>query len=464
MNATTEANGAVATPNRYAVGTLKYDKRAIVILFGWLLWGDFAFNFFESVFGRFMPLYLKELNASNVFIGITTGSVAGLVNILFLPNISQWSDRLRARLGRRIPFLLIVTPLTTLSLLAIGFAPEIGALTHRYLPSFSWLTQTGLVLSLLCLFTIAFHFFNMILVNVFNWLVRDVVPQVLMARFLTWFRVVGTVAAMLFLWYVFPTMLFHRKLTFLLVGFFYLAAFLLMCWKVKEGDYPAPESRGSADNFLRRFVTYFRDCLGIPLYRNFFLVHVLFVIGNVCANYSFLTLYARHTLRLEMEAMGQIYAYAALLSAVVYIPIGWLCGKIGEMKVTLASLVTLVIVAILAYYLVTDQTSWLVYSLVSSLPAVGWTLGSLTVSMRLFPEKSFGQFASGINVFSCGGMIAGNYICGEYMDFVDSNYRLIFWWVAGFCTLAIVPMVAVYRGWRQHGGPDHYVAPSPIRK
>jgi MFS family permease len=452
---------ATEQKSRYTVGTLKYDKRAIVILFGWLLWGDFAFNFFESIFGRFMPLYLKELNASNVFIGITTGSVAGIVNILFLPNISQWSDRLRTRLGRRIPFLLLVTPLTTLSLLAIGFAPEIGTWIHHRLPAFPWLTQATLILSLLCLFTITFHFFNMILVNVFNWLVRDVVPQILMARFLTWFRVVGTIAAMLFLWYIFPAMLSHRKLTFLLVGIFYLASFLLMCWKVKEGNYPEPQQHNTQTNFLKHFITYFRDCLHIPLYRNFFLVCILFVIGNVCANYSFLTLYARHTLQLELGTMGQIYACSALLSAAAYIPIGWLCDKIGEMQVTLTSLALLTATAILAYYLVTDRNTWLIYSLLSSIPAVGWTLGSLTITMRLFPEQNFGQFASGINVFGCGGMIIGNYLCGTYMDYTGSNYRLIFWWIAFFCAAAIIPMTAVYRGWKQHGGPVHYKAPLP---
>ena len=32
-------------------------------LFLFLLWGDFAFIFFESIFGRFMPLYLKQFDA-----------------------------------------------------------------------------------------------------------------------------------------------------------------------------------------------------------------------------------------------------------------------------------------------------------------------------------------------------------------------------------------------------------------
>lgn len=447
----------------YTNGTLRYSRRQVAILFGWLLWGDFAFTFFESIFGRFMPLYLKELNASNMLIGVATGSFAGLVNVLFLPNISQWSDRFRSRLGRRIPFLLVVSPLTMFSLLAIGFAPEMGAWLHQHVTS-GWaprLTNSTLLLSLICLFTVAFHFFNMILVNSYNWLLRDVVPQVLMSRFLSWFRIVGTVASVLFLWYVFPTMISHRQVTFFSIGIFYITAFMLMCWKVREGEYPEPEPRASDGSVLKTFGAYFRDGFSIPLYRNFFIAYVLVVIATGSAG-SFLTLYARHIIGLEMVEMGRIYAYAALLSAVAYAPMGWLCEKMSAMRVALASLVALLVGAVLAYFLVGDKTSWLIYSLLWAIPTIGWGLGTLALSMQLFPEKAFGQFSSGMNVFGCGGLILGNCLIGEFMDITVSNYRLVFLWSAFFFAIAIIPMYYVYHGWKRHGGPNQYVPPLPI--
>src|SRR5437667_3052 len=115
----------------YEAGTLRYTRRGLGILFVWLLWGDFAFTFFESIFGRFIPLYLKDLQASNTLIGVMTGSFVGLINLFFLPNISRWSDAFRSRLGRRIPFLYVVAPLTVASLILVGFAPEIGAWLHQ---------------------------------------------------------------------------------------------------------------------------------------------------------------------------------------------------------------------------------------------------------------------------------------------------------------------------------------------
>lgn len=456
-----DAAAPAGSARGYTTGTLHYSRRGIFVLFGWLLWGDFAFTFFESIFGRFMPLYFKDLNASNTLIGIMTGSISGLVNIFFLPVISQWSDTLRHRLGRRIPFLLVVTPVTVASLVSIGFAPELGGWLHGHVTAalFPRLSAEALVLSLLCFFVILYHCFNMVLVNSYNWLLRDVVPQAVMAWFLSWFRIVGTLASCIFLWYVFPAMIGYRKETCVGVGAFYLCSFLLMCWKVKEGAYPPPPQR-AARSLASTFAVYFRNCLSLALYRNYFIAFVLVTMATATAN-SFLTLYAKHTLHLNMEEIGGIFAYAALLSAVVYVPVGWLCNKWTAMRVTLASLGMLIAGSILAYFLVTGKQSWLVYSLLFTLPTVGWSLGSLAITMQLFPSQDFGQFSSGLNVFGCGGLIAGNFLIGRLMDMSGSDYRLVFLWSGVLYLVAVGPMLCVYRDWKRHGGPDRYEPPLP---
>ena len=164
----------------YSVGTLRYTRRGLLVLFLWLLGGDFALVFFENIFGRFIPIYLNDLHASNTFIGVVTGSFAGLVNIFFLPNLSIASDRCRGRWGRRIPFLLLSIPCTVGSVIMIGFAPEIGAWLHGGLGRWLPVGSAALTLGLLGCFAVSFHLWNMVLVNAYNWLLRDVVPQELM--------------------------------------------------------------------------------------------------------------------------------------------------------------------------------------------------------------------------------------------------------------------------------------------
>ncbi|MFA7344329.1 MAG: MFS transporter [Terrimicrobiaceae bacterium] len=447
-------------PPHHHAGTLTYTRRGLFVLSLWLLWGDFAFSFFESVFARFLPIYLKELDASNTLIGIMSGSFAGLVNVLFLPGISRWSDNFRSRIGRRIPFLCVITPLVVGTLILIGLAPEIGGWVFRRFASHlpETVSRGGLVLGLLSTFVVSFHFFNMVLVNAYNWLIRDVVPLEVMARFLAWFRIVGTVSSVIFLWYVFPHLLTHRKEIFLAVGLFYLVVFLVMCFRVKEGDYPPPEKKNPG--VLKTFAVYFRDCLQVPLYRRFFLVYLLVIAALNCAG-NFTTLFMKETLGITMDGMGHIFSWTAVLSALVFFPVGWLCDRISPMRVTLWSIAGLCLCPILAYLAVSSSNTYLIYSLLLTFPSVAWALGSMATSMLLFPTAKFGQFSSGLNVFGCGGMIAGNFLIGLLMDLVHNDYRVAFLWTTVFAASAIFPMIQVIRGWKQHGGPENYVPPLP---
>jgi MFS family permease len=446
----------------YQAGTLQYTLRGLIVLFAWLLWGDFCFVMFESIFGRFIPLYLKDLNASNTLIGVMTGSIAGAVNILFLPHISMASDRYRSLRGRRIPFLFWATPCTVASLILIGYAPEIGGWLHARVFASFWpgIGPAGVILTTLCVFVVLYHFFNMVLVNIFNCLLRDVVPQEVMARFLSSFRIMGTLGGFIFSWYLFQYVLDHRKMMCVGVGLIYLVAFLFMCWRVKEGDYELPPVHADRPGFLKTFATYFRECLSIPFYRDFFIAYVLLATGVGCTA-PFAVLFVRDTLGISMEDIGKVFAWASLAGMLVYPPMGWLCDRFNPLRVILASMLGMMVVSALSFFLIHDKASWLVWSLVGVIPSVGWGLASVTASMVLFPAGKFGQFSSGLNVLGCGGMILANYLIGKLIDATGSNYRMIYLWSVLFCALALAAMLRVYRGWKQHGGPHHYVPPMP---
>lgn len=456
-------NGGVAGSGKsYAVGTLTYTFRSLMILFAWLLWGDFCFAIFEAIFVNFIPLYLKDLHASNTLIGVMTGSIAGAVNIFFMPHFSMASDRYRSRLGRRIPFLLWSVPCTVSSLILVGYAPEIatwlraGVLPHR------WPVSEGtLALTLLCVFVVMFHFFNMVLVNLFNCLLKDVVPQEVMARFLSSFRIVGALGGITFMWAIFPHVLTYRKMVCVGVGGVYLLAFMLMCFRIKEGDYPPPQEEKNKPGFLKTYLVYFREFLSVPLYRLFFVGWVLVVFAVSCSA-PFVVLFARDTLGLSMTDIGRIGGVTAFLGMVAYVPMGFLCDRFSVFRVILAFLAAYPIVMLLAFVLVRDRTSWLIYAMAVAVTGVAWVLASTTAMMKLFPSEKFGQFSTCLVVMGWGGgSIVGNYLIGWFIDFVDGNYRMLFLWNAVFCILAIVPMLAAYRRWKQHGGPDHYIPPLP---
>ncbi|HEY8966027.1 MAG TPA: MFS transporter [Candidatus Methylacidiphilales bacterium] len=450
-----------ALPRLFRAGTLSYTRPALASLFFWLFWGDFAFTFFEQIFRRFIPLYLNEIHASNALIGILTGSVAGVMNILFAPYVSRWSDRLRTPLGRRIPLLYLATPLTVLSLVGIGFVPELaGWIERHFLVRLApGIAAGGVGIALLCSLSVSFHFFNMGLVNGYNWLLRDVVPLEVMARFLSWFRVVSTLGSCFFLWWVFPHILTARHAVFLGVGVCYLVSFLLMCRNVREGDYPPPDDADSP-GLVKSFTLYFRDCLRVPLYRYFFMAWVCAELATSCSS-PFSVLFAKANLHLDMAAIGKIFAVSQIVSAVVCFPAGWLGDRFHPMRLAFAGLAGWGIAALAAFAFVGGEAGFLAYNVLGSFPAACWALGSMAASMALFPVERFGRFASALNVFSCAALIFGNYGIGKLMDFVHSDYRLAFLWSGIFYGLAIVPMALAYREWKRHGGPDAYVAPSP---
>jgi maltose/moltooligosaccharide transporter len=446
------------TGQTYRAGEIYYTRRQLMRVFFWLLGGDFAFTFFEQIFGRFIPLFAKDLHGSNMLIGIMTGSIAGLMNVFFLPNISMRSDRHRGPLGRRIPLLLWATPCTVGSLLLVGYAPEIGHVLTVWTPRWLSVGETSLTLGLLCLFVVSYHLWNMVLVNAYNWLIRDVVPTEVIGRFLSWFRLVTTLASFIFLWWVFPQVISHRKEVFVIVGLTYALIFLGMCWQIREGSYPPPpqEHRSAVASFLQ----YFRECLSVAMYRQFFLVYVLMVAATISVN-PFLTLFARNGLGLEMGGIGRIFAWGTLASAIAFLPVGWLCDKFNPIRVVIAGIVGYALALMLAYFFVHDRTSWWIYTILSAVPLCAWSLGNATLSIALFPAEKFGQFSAGLNVFGYGGIILGNYLLGTFMDWVHSSYQLAFVWGALMSALAIGPMLLVYRGWKRHGGPDEYVPPLP---
>ena len=152
-------------------------------------------------------LYAQKFHASNLLIGVLVNSVPGFVNLIFGPSISRWSDNFRGPWGRRIPFVAVSIPLVFLSIVIMGFATEVGGLIYRHLihPFSPSVLFDAVVLTMLSTCVVLFHFANMILVNSYTWLQRDVIPQVLMARFLSWFRIVSIISGALFSWYIFRT-------------------------------------------------------------------------------------------------------------------------------------------------------------------------------------------------------------------------------------------------------------------
>ena len=189
---------------QYKIGTLEYTKAGLTALFLWLVWGDFCFVLMESVVPSILPLELKGLGASNSMMGLILITVPMVINTILNPVVSFKSDRFRSRWGRRIPFMTMTMLPLVGSMVLLGFGKQIGFFLHGLLGSFlSQFTANEVAVGTIGVIMVVFSFFNSFINAVFWYLFNDVVPEVLMARWMSCFRTVSTLSASIYNFFIF---------------------------------------------------------------------------------------------------------------------------------------------------------------------------------------------------------------------------------------------------------------------
>src|SRR4051794_6355830 len=125
--ATTPAQPALTLPaRRWQVGTLTYTAGGLGTVFFWLLWGDFTLTLKERAIPQVLQVLLKDLGASDFTLGLFMSSIPAAVALVLSPIVGYRSDRHRGRWGRRLPFLLIPTPIALLATIGLAFSPRLA--------------------------------------------------------------------------------------------------------------------------------------------------------------------------------------------------------------------------------------------------------------------------------------------------------------------------------------------------
>ena len=231
---------SVATPSAkktWSVGTLVYDRRALAILFTLLLIGDVVWALRARTLQPIAQLLLRNHGSSDFFNALMLSSIPTALGMVMGPFLGYHSDRYRSRWGRRIPFLMISTPITFIGMIGMALSKHLDGLVMEMFPS---LTADEAALWILGVAWIIFEVGVLISTAVFNALINDVVPRSLLGRFFALFRAISLFAGMLFNWYLMKPVETHYEIIFLGVGLLYGIGLLCMCLKVKEGQYPPP--------------------------------------------------------------------------------------------------------------------------------------------------------------------------------------------------------------------------------
>ena len=276
--------------------------------------------------------------------GLIMGTIPSMLNTVLNPIISFKSDRHRSRWGRRIPFIVATMPFLVACLIGVAYGDQIGFWFRDQFPSvLGHYSPNTIALVTLGVFMTLFAFFNVFVNSVFWYLFNDVVPEALIGRFISWFRVILFFKGILWSLYIFPFAESHFTEIMMAAALLYFLGFGAMCLFVKEGEYPAPPPYvGGKHGALAAMKTYGTECSGLAHYWYLFLMGAS--IAMVWSTGMF-TIFYNKTIGLDLVAIGQIGAIGSV-AGLIAIPIsGWLSDRYHPIRVVIWAFALQIIVA-----------------------------------------------------------------------------------------------------------------------
>ena len=472
------------TNSKWSVGTLTYTAAGLAVLFALLLWGDFAWSMKDRVvFPMTTKLAKVRFGLNDTWYSVLIISFPNFTNIFLMPIVSYLSDRHRGRLGRRIPFLLFTTPFVVAGLLGIGLNAEIGKLLQAITP----LDGRMATLVAFCIFWVLFDFGNTLATQIFNALVNDVVPQRIIGRFFSLFRIISLLAGILYNYYLFEHTLEWFKWIFLAIGVLYAAGLYSMCFFVKEGQYPPPEAvpegTGKIQRVFGAFFEYFRQCFSVPYYR---WIIVALLLASICFQpiNNFAIQYAE-AINVPDSTFGQLLAITYCFSIVLSYPLGSLADRFHPIRTSFVSLVAYSALMLVGWLVVGNpwqkeityhipglmsepktlvMSSFAIVFIIHGVVSGCYFTLSSSLPLRLFPGSIFAQFASANAMILALGTTITAPAFGYFLDVQDSNYHLLFLLGAVLSLISAVAFVKIHFYYKRFGGDPGYVAPDVMTR
>lgn len=437
------------------------------MLFVWLLWGDLCFTIMEAVVPSILPLKLKDLGASSTLISLTLTTLPSAMNFALNPIISFRSDRTRTRWGRRIPFLLFATPPLAFFLILMGLSGDLGKWLAGVLGSWS---PEHATIALLVGFMVGFQFFNLFVASVYYYLFNDVVPPHLLSRFMSLFRIVGTLGGALYNMFIFRFAESHAAEIFIGAAILYLIAFGSMCLKVREGDYPPPpEFVKRGPGILAAAKTYFTECFTHRLYWFFFLANGFWAMGWCIMGFN---VFFAKSLGISLGQFGNINGWIGIAGTLLLYPAGILADRFHPLRISLFALPAMILSCFLSLIFLFREFSpstalaiWVVIQCIN-LPAITlYGASMLPMYMRILPRERYGQFSSANAMVGSLGSIIGGLLAGLFLDFTrtlvgdERAYQFLPLWLIVFQAASLICLFLLHREWMKNGGVKNYIPP-----
>ena len=412
----------------------KYSK---LFLIGF---GFFGVSVLWSLYNTYVPILLEKkflLDSAQIGFFMSLDNIAAL---FIQPPVGAWSDRLRTKLGRRLPFILIGAPIAAI---AFGLVPLAATL-----PLFIACTVTTIL---------AMAFWRTPVVA----LMPDVTPSRLRSQANGIINFMGGMG--LVLGTSIGSMLVARSAAypFWFGSALVLAAAALVVIFVREPKVYEDNPNIEEPNFWKSLKELVTSRHGDAI-RIFLAIFFWFIAYNAIE--AFLSLYGINHLGLDESGAGKLITSVGFSFLLFAIPAGFIGAKLGRKK-TLGIGLLIMILVLLGVYFLPKETLLQVHGRLPVLgnimtltlfllaAGIGWSLiniNSLPVVVDLTDQVHIGTYTGLYYLFSTLAAIAGPNINGWIVKLTGNNYASIFIIGPIFMIAALISVLGMKSGEADH--------------
>ncbi|HHX07968.1 MAG TPA: SLC45 family MFS transporter [Chloroflexi bacterium] len=398
--------------------------------------GFFGTSVLWSLYNTYVPILLEQkffLDSAQIGFFMSLDNIAAL---FIQPPVGAWSDRLRTKLGRRLPFILIGAPI---SAVAFGLVPLASSL-----PLFVACTVTTIL---------AMAFWRTPVVA----LMPDVTPSRLRSQANGIINFMGGLGLVLGTSIGAMLVKQNQALPFWFGSLLVLIAAALVLIFVREPkvyeDNPNVEKPDLWKSLKDLFTSKYDGAIRI-----FLAIFFWFIAYNAIE--AFLSLYGINHLGLDQSGAGKLITSVGFSFLLFAIPAGFIGAKFGR-KRTIGVGLLIMIFVLLATYFLPKETLIQVHgrlpilgdiftlTILLLLAGIGWAcinINSLPVVVDLTDPIHIGTFTGLYYLFSTLAAIAGPNINGWIVKLTGNNYATIFIIGPIFMAAALVMILGLKSG------------------
>ena len=378
--------------------------------------GFFGVSVLWSLYNTYVPILLEQkftLDAAAIGFFMSLDNIAAL---FIQPPVGAWSDRLRTKLGRRLPFILVGAPVAAL---AFGLVPLANAL-----PVFVACTVTTIL---------AMAFWRTPVVA----LMPDVTPSRLRSQANGIINFMGGLGLVLGTSIGAMLVKQNQAYPFWFGSFLVLVAAALVLIFVREPKVYENNPNAEKPDMWKSLKELFTSKHGDAI-RIFLAIFFWFIAYNAIE--AFLSLYGINHLGLDESGAGKLITSVGFSFLLFSIPAGFIGAKLGRRKTIGIGLIIMILVMLSVYFLPKETLiqahgklpllgDLMNLTILLLAAGIGWAcikINSLPVVVDLTDPIHIGTYTGLYYLFSTLAAIAGPNINGWMVKLTGNNYSSIF--------------------------------------